>query len=89
MKICPYCATELTEEIYRDTVCPNCKKPLHTCICCLFYDVNAHWHCREDVDELVKYVDEENFCEQFKLTNKSLTQDKNKKDIKAFESLFG
>ncbi|MDD4082091.1 MAG: hypothetical protein WC162_11135 [Sphaerochaetaceae bacterium] len=92
MKICPFCKEEIDFGIYRNTVCPKCGKNLHVCLCCRFYDKDASWHCRENIDELVKYVDEPNFCDRFELTNKKIifedSREKNK-GRKAFDSLFG
>ncbi len=68
---CPFCGAEVSS-VYYSTTCPSCSKALHTCRACTFYSPSSHYACRENVDELVQDKDRPNFCDYFRLTEKSL-----------------
>lgn len=68
---CPFCGAQVSSVCY-NTGCPTCSKALHTCRTCSFYNPSSHYGCRESVDELVQDKDRPNFCDYFRLTEKSL-----------------
>ena len=67
MAKCPYCNSPIPEYISRTTECPSCGRSLHSCKCCTYYSPEAHYSCRETIDEAVWDKEKENFCDYFKL----------------------
>ncbi|MBN1893359.1 hypothetical protein JW906_02645 [bacterium] len=68
MKIrCYYCRSEhqLDHKVARQELCPSCRKPLHCCRNCRFYDAAAYHQCREPQAEFTPDKEEPNFCEYF------------------------
>ena len=67
MANCPYCNNPIPEQISRTTECPSCARSLHCCKCCTFYSPEAHYGCRESIEEAVWDKEKANFCDYFKL----------------------
>ena len=92
MAICPNCGAEISLPIHNSTECPKCSIPLHACRFCSFYSPEAHYGCRETVDEPVWDKERGNFCDHFRLTDKhvgsSAQQDRSKKAREALANLF-
>ena len=92
MQKCPYCGAELSSAVYSSTECPSCSRVLHSCRCCSFYSPDAHYGCRESVDEPVWDKEKSNHCDYFRLTDKcigsSSDDDKRKKARENLANLF-
>lgn len=69
MSACAFCGNALDEKtrIVRDSECPGCRRDLHACVQCRFYDPHAHNKCREPQAEWVTDRDRRNFCDYFRL----------------------
>ena len=92
MKYCPFCKTQIDFTIGRTTVCPSCKKELHSCRCCEYYSPGNHWDCRESIEEPVTDKERGNFCDSFVLAKKEIanhSSDKSAEARKKLEALFG
>ena len=88
MPKCPYCGTEIEATVYYSTECPSCSKVLHSCRCCSFFSPDAHYGCRESVDEPVWDKEKSNHCVFFRLTEKSIgSSSDDEKRKKARENL--
>ena len=88
MAKCPFCGAELTSGVYSSTECPSCSKVLHSCRCCSFFSPDAHYGCRESVDEPVWDKEKSNHCDFFRLTEKSIcSSSDDEKRKKARENL--
>ena len=89
---CPSCGAELSSVSFRST-CPSCGRELHSCKMCAFYSESSFHACRESVDEEVRYKEENNFCESFRLADKtaegSVSNQKEKASRDALKALFG
>ena len=92
MPKCPYCGTEIEATVYYSTECPSCSKVLHSCRCCSFFSPDAHYGCRESVDEPVWDKEKSNHCDWFRLTDKSISgssdDEKRKKARENLANLF-
>lgn len=92
MAICPNCGAEISTPVHHSTECSNCSKPLHTCKFCSFYSPEAHYGCRETIEEPVWDKDRSNFCDHFRLTDKrvgpSKEDERSKKAKEALANLF-
>ena len=92
MQKCPYCGAELSSAVYSSTECPSCSRVLHSCRCCSFYSPDAHFGCRETIDEPVWDKDKPNFCDYFRLTEKANSSSKDEeraqKSREALKNLF-
>ncbi len=92
MAKCPYCSNLVTLPIGRSTICPSCKKELHSCLCCEYYSPSSHWDCRENINDPVTDKERGNFCDFFMLKTKP-TETKNTSKAeearKKLEALFG
>ncbi len=69
MANCPYCNNLIPDKISRTTECPSCARPLHSCKCCAFYSPDAHYGCRETIEEAIWDKESANFCDYFRLKN--------------------
>jgi len=69
MSACAFCGTALDVKmrIVKDTECPSCRRDLHACVQCRFFDRSAHNMCREPNAEWVTDRDRRNFCDYFAL----------------------
>lgn len=69
MSACYFCgaALEAGMRVVRDTECPKCRRDLHACVQCRFYDPHAHNKCRESQAEWVTDRERRNFCDYFSL----------------------
>jgi hypothetical protein len=68
---CYFCGAVIEEKVYRGSVCPQCGRDLKSCVNCEFYSPGSHWDCRETISEPVKDKERANFCDFFRLSNKS------------------
>lgn len=87
MAKCPFCGTEVSVPVHHSAECPKCNKVLHSCICCIFYSPDAHYGCRESIDEPVWDKDKANFCDYFSLTDKRASTSDGKRSEKSREAL--
>ena len=84
---------DISNPIYRTSVCSVCATDLHSCLNCRHYLKGAHYDCHETIDELVKDKERSNFCDHFspKAVFDLCESDKKNTDTaaKAFNALFG
>ena len=64
--VCWSCGNNFDGEIFRTSVCPSCKKDLHSCYNCRFYSEGSHYDCSETVEDIVTDKEKANFCDFFK-----------------------
>ena len=93
MASCPYCKAQVPSPVAHGTECPSCRRILHCCRLCTFYSPDAHYGCRESIDEPVWDKEKDNFCDFFRLTDKGVSggkdSDEEKKKARArLDSLF-
>ncbi|MCX7944541.1 MAG: hypothetical protein N2746_08545 [Deltaproteobacteria bacterium] len=93
MKIlqCYFCKKDVTfdTKIYIRDECPFCKRDLHICLNCEFFDEGAHHQCKEPQAEYVVDKEKANVCDFFQPST-GRKSDFNKKDEvkKRLEELF-
>ncbi len=58
---------EIGYKISRIEECPHCKKDMHCCKMCQFFDKSAYNECRESMAQRVVDKEKSNFCEYFTL----------------------
>jgi hypothetical protein len=58
--------TEANQKVDFRSECIKCKRALHSCLNCNFYDSSAYNHCRESQAEPVKDKERQNFCSYFR-----------------------
>ena len=66
--VCWKCGAALTDlplPLSRLAECPACRKELHVCRMCAFYDPRVARQCREPVAEDVNDKERANFCGYF------------------------
>lgn len=92
MASCPYCNAEVSTPLSHSSECPKCSRLLHSCKCCEFYSPDAHYGCRETIDDPVWDKEKANFCDHFRLTSKAIgagqANDKAQKSREALAKLF-
>lgn len=76
---------DLSQGVYRNSVCPKCGADLHWCKGCKFYSPGSHFDCRESVEDLVKEKDRANFCEHFMAGKNSVSANEINSEKKANE----
>ena len=87
---CSFCGThiEYGERVGRADTCPSCKRDLHACMQCEFYDVGSYNQCREPQAERVVDKEKANFCDYFKFSDRKPDKSKEKKTILELNKLF-
>jgi hypothetical protein len=66
---CAFCHKALTAtKIHFRDECPACRRDLHICLNCEFYDPHAYLQCRESVREPVQDKEKANFCDFFRVS---------------------
>jgi hypothetical protein len=67
MPRCAFCnaEVEVIDRVGRLDECPSCKRDLHACLQCRFYDRGSHNQCRESQSGYVADKERANFCEFF------------------------
>ena len=90
-----YCFSCSHKNFYQDRLsfreeCDNCKKDLHICKNCVFYDEKAYNECRESSADKVQDKEKQNVCEYFKPQIHALTKNQPSREelLKKAESLF-
>lgn len=94
---CYVCGFELPRntQIFRETECPQCNKPLKVCLNCTFYQRGLQWDCRETITEPVIEKDRANFCDYFRVLSSTHSVDSKappqqpSKFRTEFDKLFG
>ena len=89
---CVFCHREISFEnrIGRTEECPHCRRDIHCCLQCRFYDRTAHHECRESSAEFVADKEKANFCDYFVCDPKiNLGPDKSEETKQKLEKLFG
>lgn len=78
MAICFKCGSAFPREmrVTRSTECERCNQPVRCCRNCLFFSPGSHWDCRETVPEQVVDKERSNFCEYFRLNERTSTDEK-------------
>ncbi|MFQ5895229.1 MAG: hypothetical protein ACE5JJ_05375 [Nitrospinota bacterium] len=66
---CAFCGRSIAWEgsVARHELCPHCRRDLHCCVQCRFYDRNAHNQCLEPAAEWVRDKELNNFCDFYEL----------------------
>lgn len=64
---CAFCGgmVEIEGKPGRADECPHCRRDLHACLQCRFYDRSFHNQCRESQSGYVSDKEKSNFCEFF------------------------
>jgi hypothetical protein len=57
--------------VTRSLECPSCDAPVRCCKNCTFYEVGAHWDCRETIPDPVFDKERSNFCDYFRLAERA------------------
>jgi len=57
---------ETLTSIDRQSTCPKCGKPLHTCTNCTFFDSGSQFECRKPIPARIENKAKANTCELFK-----------------------
>lgn len=88
--ICSFCGIkiEYEERIGRQDTCPSCKRDLHSCMQCEFYDERAYNKCREPQAERVVDKEKANFCDYFRFSDKKTGIDKKRETMSKLGDLF-
>jgi DNA-directed RNA polymerase subunit RPC12/RpoP len=75
MAACYRCGAEFPRDLVvtRSLECPSCSAPVRCCKNCTFYEVGAHWDCRETIPDPVFDKERSNFCDYFRLADRSGT----------------
>jgi len=70
---CYFCGSEveLTDKVFQKDACPRCKKDLHSCVQCRFYDPKAHHQCREPMADFVRDKEKRNSCTYFEFSGRT------------------
>lgn len=92
MGVCVVCGTPVASDppVSRRDYCQKCKSDLHACRQCFWYDVHAAKQCREPMAEWIADKEKANFCDYFKLNDKTGVVADRKVDTtkEALEKLF-
>lgn len=63
---CARCGRDLVNvTVEKDTTCPGCRSPLHTCSNCTFFDTGAPFECRKELEARVESKTKANDCALF------------------------
>lgn len=63
---CARCGRDLVNvSVEKDTNCPGCQSPLHSCSNCNFFDTGARFECRKELDARVESKTKANDCRHF------------------------
>ena len=88
---CAFCGSDVEIEgrVGRRDECPQCKRDLHSCLQCRFYDRSYHNQCRESQAEYVGDKERSNFCDYFQFGRESEGEKSAAEDAKRkLEGLF-
>lgn len=88
---CAFCGAEIQIEdrVGRRDECPHCRRDLHACLQCRFYDRSYHNQCRETQAEYVADKERSNFCDYFQFGREVDAQGQAAEDAKQkLEGLF-
>jgi hypothetical protein len=89
-KQCSFCGRHIdtSNRIGRNDSCPKCRRDLHACLQCRFYDENAYHQCLEPQAEWVSDKEKTNFCDYFEF-GRNGSNEKAKEDVKTkLDALF-
>lgn len=78
--------------VYRSSTCPSCGADVKVCLNCRFFEPEAHWDCRETINEMVAEKGRANFCDFFVLSQQKRDVRDKTPETKArtdFDKLFG
>ncbi len=63
---CARCGRDLVNvTVEKDTTCPGCRSPLHSCSNCTFFDTGARFECRKELEARVESKTKANDCDLF------------------------
>ncbi len=88
--ICYFCGREIevSQTVGRLEMCPYCRRDLHSCVQCRFYDAAAYNECRETQAERVIDKEKSNFCDYFEFSGRIRESIKKEDVISKLEGLF-
>lgn len=68
---CYFCGSEveLTDKVFQKDTCENCKRDLHSCVQCKFYDIHASNQCREPLTDFIRDKEKRNICGYFEFAD--------------------
>lgn len=91
MPECAFCgrSVEMIDKVMRVDICPHCRRDLHCCIQCRFYDRGYHNDCRETRSEMTGVKDRANFCDFFEFGSKGRTGPLGDDSRDKLDELFG
>ncbi|MDC7218502.1 MAG: hypothetical protein PQJ59_01080 [Spirochaetales bacterium] len=97
MSVCVNCGAPVSGTVYRTTLCSQCGKDLHSCLCCRHYDTSKPYDCSESIQEPISEKGRANFCDFFQINLispenfKGGKPDSSRSDAAkdAFDALFG
>jgi hypothetical protein len=74
---CYFCGSdiEFPDKIFSKDTCPKCKRDLHACVQCKFYDPQAQNQCREPMADFVRDREKRNSCTYFVFAGKTPAAD--------------
>ncbi|WP_428768710.1 hypothetical protein V1L52_08380 [Treponema sp. HNW] len=58
---------EISSPVSRSALCPECGADVRCCRNCNFYEIGAHYDCRETIDKPVRDKERSSFCDWFSL----------------------
>lgn len=63
---CARCGRDLVNmSVEKDTTCPGCRSPLHSCSNCTYFDTGARFECRKELEAREESKTKANECEFF------------------------
>jgi len=84
---CFKCQSELPDSlkimVTRREVCPKCMSDLRSCKMCVHYDPRSYNECRETSADRVQDKEKSNFCDFYKIHDRSIDPNKVKEDLLA------
>ncbi len=87
---CYFCKRDVPYDlkIYIRDECPYCKRDLHICMNCEYYDEGAYHQCREPQAEQVFDKEKANVCDFFSPSSRQIVDNKKDETKKRLEKLF-
>jgi len=87
---CYFCGAdiELSDKVFRKDQCPGCRRDLHACVQCKFYDPRAYNQCAEPMAERVVDKEKANLCTYFQFAGKKASEVSSEDAKKKWEELF-
>jgi len=87
---CYFCGAEVEfpDKIFSKDTCPKCKRDLHACVQCRFYEPEAANQCREPMAEFVRDREKRNNCTYFEFAGRRQADSRAEDARSRLEELF-